>query len=399
MKKLQTAGLSVLFHILSIGGLAAAEPTPATAWAFEDTDEHPGLSDPLVSGELVVVGSDSGVLHAFNSASGQEVWQYQHAARIYERPECDERHIYAFAQFDGVVALKRDDGKVAWNKPSSLGYGALAVCPERRLLILGGFDGMIEAYDAVTFDQKWKVDVLSDAPQDPPGADGKRARFEGKPARPTAAMCDDKLVFVSLFDQSRVVGLDLITGAKRFDYQAGGWVFHAAFRDGDRVYIGSQDKSLHCVARNSSKLLWKFETISRIESSAAAKDGRVYFGSCDGGFYCVNRLTGTLLWKFDVETDHERTTAIYSDPLILGDAVCFAAGEGQVYVLDLASGKLRWKYRPLRGAELFSSPATDGTRIFITTRPRLNNMGQATSGKAALVSIDPYFKVIDPFAP
>jgi outer membrane protein assembly factor BamB len=124
----------------------------------------------------------------------------------------------------------------------------------------------------------------------------------------------------------------------------------------------------------------------------------VYFGSCDGGFYCIDRTSGDEKWRFDVETDGERTKAIYSDPLIFDDLVCFAAGEGQVYALDLATGALRWKLRPLEHSELFTSPASDGRRIFVTSRPQFDNMGKMNIGKAALIAIDPYFQVIDPFA-
>lgn len=273
-----------------------------------------------------------------------------------------------------------------------------AVCANAKLAFIAGNDGVVRAVDAATGNERWAADVLQDAPHDPPGFDGDRARFTGKPARPTGATCDGKWLFVSLFDQSRVVGFDITDGSKKFDYQSRGWVYHAPLVDDDRLYISSQDQSMHCVERTTSKLLWRFQTKGRVESSAAAEDGKVYFGSCDGGFYCLDRETGKMLWKFDIETDGQRTKAIYSDPLVLGDEICFAAGEGQVYALDIATGKLRWKFRPLRDAELFTSPASNGALIFATSRPHFDGAGRGTTGGAALIAIDPYFQFIDPFA-
>jgi outer membrane protein assembly factor BamB len=72
-------------------------------------------------------------------------------------------------------------------------------------------------------------------------------------------------VYVSIFDQSRVVGFDVVDGTKKFEYQAGGWILHAPLIDGEHVFIGSQDRALHCVERASSKLAWSFRTQSRIE--------------------------------------------------------------------------------------------------------------------------------------
>jgi hypothetical protein len=57
-----------------------------------------------------------------------------------------------------------------------------------------------------------------------------------------------------------------------------------------------------------------------------------------------------------------------------------------MYAIDLATGTLRWKCRPIEGAELFCSPASDGRRIFVTSRPSFEK-----TGKAALIAIDPYF--------
>ncbi|HET6882099.1 MAG TPA: PQQ-binding-like beta-propeller repeat protein, partial [Pirellulales bacterium] len=359
----------------------------------------PGLSDPLIVNELVVVGSDSGMLRAFDEATGKLVWSYAHGMRIYARPESDGKRVFAISESGGAVAVMRHDGSLAWSQPSQLGFGAVATCAEAELVFLAGNDGIVRALDTSSGKERWATNVVNDAPPDPPGFNGNRARFQGKPARPTAAACDGKWIFVSLFDQSRVVGFDIADGTKKFDYQAGGWVFHAPLIDGDRVFIGGQDKVLYCIDRSSSKLAWKFRTKGRIESSAAVHGEKVYIGSCDGAFSCVNRDTGEDIWTFDIQTDGQQTTAIYSDPLILDDNVCFAAGEGHVYALDLNNGKLRWKFRPLEDSELFTSPASDGRFIYVSSRPQFNNMGQAVSGKAALIAIDPYFQAIDPFAP
>lgn len=289
----QMAAVSLLFWTPLAYG---ADPSPQTEWLFVDDDPRPGLSDPLVAGEMVVVGSDSGLLRAFDAHTGKEIWRYAHNARIFHRPECDERRIFVISELNGAVALDRRSGLPHWRHASQLGYGAIAVCREANRVFLAGNDGVVRALDSATGRERWAANFLGDAPADPPGVDGNRARFQGKPARPNAAACDGEWVFVSVFDQSRVVAFDVADGSKKFDYQAGGWIWHSALIDGDRVFIGSQDDCLHCVDRATSKVVWRLRTDSRVESSAAVHDGKVYFGSCDGRFYCVNRETGAESW-------------------------------------------------------------------------------------------------------
>lgn len=313
--------------------LNAADPPPEVLWEVAEDGKSTGMSDPLVAGRFVIVGTDVGFLRAFRAATGKEVWRYSLGARIYARPDQDNDRIYAIGEV------------------------------------------------------RWTANIVRDAPRDAPGFDGRRARFEGKAARPTAANFAEGCVFISIFDQSRVVGFDVADGSKKFDYQASGWVYHRAAVDGDRVFIGSQDRAMHCVDRRTSKHLWSCRTDARIESSAAVDKGRIYFGSCDGRFYCLDRESGDEIWVFDTSTGAKKKS-IYSDPLIIYDLVCFAAGEGQVYGLDLASGKLRWKLRPVHDSELFSSPANKGTLLFITSRPALDAGGKPTTGKNALAAID-----------
>jgi hypothetical protein len=56
---------------------------------------------------------------------------------------------------------------------------------------------------------------------------------------------------------------------------------------------------------------------------------------------------------------------------------------GELYAMDIASGKLRWKLRPLDSA-LVSPPATDGRCIFVTTGPT-----NGKTGECALLAIGP----------
>ena len=197
----------------------AAEPSPDIEWIVADEGERPGLSNPLFSDGLVIVGNDMGALRAFNPATGADVWRFNQPGRIFHRPAADGERVYALAESGALFAVDRQQGQLVWRRASDVGFGAVAVDPESGLAFAAGTDGHVLALNATTGEQRWSANILDDAPPDPPGFDGNRARIQGKPARPNDAVCQGGAVFVSIFDQCRVVGVDIADGKKCFDFR------------------------------------------------------------------------------------------------------------------------------------------------------------------------------------
>ena len=55
---------------------------------------------------------------------------------------------------------------------------------------------------------------------------------------------------------------------------------------GDRVYVGSNDGRFYELDLASGKKLWEFEAGSPLSASPAIAAGRVVIGSHDGRLYC-----------------------------------------------------------------------------------------------------------------
>ncbi len=147
------------------------------------------------------------------------------------------------------------------------------------------------------------------------------------------------------------------------------------------VYVGSTDGNLYAVDAATGNLKWKFPTGSWVVSSPAVSAGIVYFGSYDSNFYAVDASTGQQKWKF--QTGGERRYAgkhlhhlepsaepmpdpwdfFLSSPSIWNSAVYFGSSDGNVYALDAASGKLKWKVAT--GDVVHSSPAIAGGVLYI----------------------------------
>lgn len=185
--------------------------------------------------------------------------------------------------------------------------------------------------------------------------------------------------------------------AVKWSVHTDGYVISSPAVTGAAVFFGSTDTYLYCVARASGALKWKFKTEARIASSPAVAGGLVYFASYDGYFYALDAVAGTLKWKFQTAGERRFTARnlhgwipagesmpdpfdVYlSSPAVWKGGVYFGSGDGNVYALDAASGKLRWKFHT--GNVVHASPAIAAGTLYIGSWDSYLYALDAASGK------------------
>lgn len=362
------AGLSVGFWAASFGvgsSAPASKVTPFIQWAVQDDFVSSDPHDPLVVKDKVVVGTDRGELRAYRCKDGKSVWTYSDGERIYYRPCSDGERVY-FTSINGMTAVLVADGTKAWSISLPCSEGPVIVLGKPGIVCVGGHDGILYAVEAKTGKQVWTSDFITDAPNFP----GARAGLENTSARPTDLASDGETLFLSVFNQCRLVAVNATTGKRLWSYQANGRVFGAAVATDKHIFLGSQDNAFCCLDKKTGNQVWKHETQGRVESGGAVDKEFVYFASCDGSVHCLGQSDGKQRWRFKTDRRDGRSSAIYSVPLLGGAQIFFAAGEGQVYAVDKITGELEWKIRPSEGSELFCTLATDGARYIVVTRAR-----------------------------
>jgi eukaryotic-like serine/threonine-protein kinase len=105
------------------------------------------------------------------------------------------------------------------------------------------------------------------------------------------------------------------------------------------------------------KLRWSFQAKDSIESSAAIAGGTVYVGSMDSSLYSINLATGKLNWRYDTSGSvQESSPCICNGTVFLGDL------NGILHAVDAATGKARWTFRA--EGEIKSSPNCVGNRVY-----------------------------------
>ena len=146
-----------------------------------------------------------------------------------------------------------------------------------------------------------------------------------------------------------------------WSYKTGAPVKSSAAIAGGKVFVGSDDKQLHCIDLKSGKKVWSVATQAEIESSPLVLDGTVFVGSADGGLYAVNAATGKTNWVFKTEDK------ILGAPnwVAVGNSNWVLAGsyDYRLYCFDAKTGKTNWTFET--GNYINGAPAVaDGKTVF-----------------------------------
>jgi len=86
------------------------------------------------------------------------------------------------------------------------------------------------------------------------------------------------------------------------------------------------------------EVLWKFEAKDEVESTAAIVAGVVYVGSFDGNLYALDLQTGKEKWRFAVGP-------VKAAVSVRAGAVYVGNLDGEFHCVDAATGKKRWTFK------------------------------------------------------
>ena len=292
------------------------------AWTFEAIERGVVLSSPLASGD-----------------------------RIYLAAAQSD----AFNQFGTVYCLNRATGKMIWsfNNGGKMKQVFSSPALEKGRLFIG--EGMHEdadcrvyCLDAATGHELWSFVTKSHTESSPRLAHG--------------------CVYIGAGDDG-LYCLDQATGAPRWHFP-GPHVDMPPTIVGDRVYAGSAygTTETFCLEAATGKPIWRAASDLPVVCAAAA-DNQVFFGlgkgkltgsteKPAGAVVCMDAADGSKQWRRDV------ADAVFSGPLVLGDAVYFGSRDHHLYGLRRRDGALRWTVD--LGSPIVAAPATADGLLYVS---------------------------------
>ncbi len=248
-----------------------------------------GWSGPVVSGDLIYVGTREGRLLALDKETGTTAW-------IFPSPKDEDiGPVYSTPALD-------DEG---W-------------------LYVGGFNGNIYAIDTSSIDTSRGL----------PSVEAEWI-FPTNGEIVGGVVVAQGTVLVGSSDGA-LYALDARDGTLKWRFSTGNKVWSTPAVDGGVVYFGSLDHNLYAVSLAKGEEIWRFETSGAIASTPVVGSGKVYIGSFEGIFYAVNTVTGMEQARFEADS------WFWSTPMVLDSRVYVSSLDHKLYALDARTLDLVW---------------------------------------------------------
>lgn len=242
----------------------------------------------------------------------------------------------------------------------------------------GGTKGSLLALDLATGRLKWRYNTSDKSHTIMTHSAKEQAKTSASPD-PEAVSWVDSTPAVSgdmVYVMSRDGALHALTtsGQLKWRLKTGGLDMSSPVVVDGTVFVGSgyPNKDFWAVDAVSGVVKWRTNSGladpaakrqgQYVYSSPAYADGTVYTAANDGGFYALDPKTGKLKWRFETQGG-----VYFHSPTVAGDFLIGAPGDYDtaVYAINRATGELGWKYNSGLQHSYVSSPAYDGTNVYI----------------------------------
>ena len=239
-----------------------------------------------------------------------------------------------------LIAVNKHSGEVIWR---AIGAGAQVLHGQwsspvaanvngRMLVLFGGGDGWLRAYDAASGHEVWRFD-----------GNPKDARWLPRPG---------------VLSRSSIIASPVY---------ADGRVFLAM---GQSPGHGNGPSLMYAISPNGqgdvtgSRLLWTSREVGRVVGTPIVKDGLLYVADLGGTVHCLDVATGARVWTH--ETDEE----IWGCLLLAADRLYVGTVDGNMTVLR--AGRRKEVLAQIEmDAPLYSRPALIGDALYLATARRL----------------------------
>lgn len=306
------------------------------------------LCSPTVTDGTVFTGSAATAVHAFDTVTGEQRWEYDTQSYVETAPAVVNDTVYT-ADADGIVYALNMNGEPRWTYETDHNLHSRAVAVHDGTLIVGTAGTM-------------------------PGV------VSGETDKSKAGL---------------VVGLDTDTGKEQWSFQGPEDWFSGPAVGAGRVYVGNHTGAVFALDADSGEEVWSWTPTGGHAEHAAVlapptyADGTVYVGlHAAGWLVALDATSGDLRWRRNLEAENVKSSPAVTDKRVyIGSTrarAVPAAQErtndtetstpsgtptpepgtyGKLYALSKADGSTVWMHETEH--DFRSSPAVVGDRVYI----------------------------------
>ncbi len=385
-------------------GLSLSACTQDVEKLWEYPSYAASYSSPAVHNNMVVFGTTAGELHAL-SRDGAFLWKFQTRKDIVSAPQIMDNLIFFGSTNHNFYAVDLK-GRQVWKYTTfSRIKGDATVDEDTSSVIFGSYDRHLYSLDAVTRAERWvfpreakeakagddddnalaakegaePADATVAAAAGGEATAGETAAAPPEPAIDTSAWPTDAfsyaqptltstgLVVIGNLD-GHLYAVDKKTGELRWRWgeqgakQRKGITSTVLEHDGV-LFFGANDGKVYAIRLADQSEVWTFETGGEVNSSPAIdKSGTLFIGSRDQKLYALDAKTGAKKWELETEGPLLAKPVLYEDKLVIIGA---GEGDGHVYAVHAATGKVFWKYKT--GDKIEADAYVDGDRFYVAS--------------------------------
>lgn len=338
------------------------EPAPVEAAGGVAWRQEAGAklcTDPALAGDLLLFGTEDGIVHAWDVDSGEERWTFELPEGWV--PACGlavgEDRVFVTADDlrplgshdKALLALSLADGHELWRYDTS----ALRLSPpllyEGRVYFAAS-DKTFHAVNAQRGQRCWRVTISGWNRCAPAGAKG--LIYFGTQATPG--------------DAGHVLAMHADDGSEAWRVPCASTMLSPTVV-GDDLYVASWDGTLHRLNAQTGERQWDLSIGTHILTPPVALGGLVFFGARDRHLYAVDREDGKTIWKFHTG-GKVRVAPVASEGVLYVATSDRHERTGQVYALDAETGEPIWSQPMEVEDRVEHAPVSDGHRLYVATR-------------------------------
>lgn len=308
-------------------------------------------SSPVISGDKVYVGDDTGLLTCMFLCNGSQNWSFKSGRRIVGTPAV-RNNVIVFGSADkNIYGLNTESGKLLWKYTTNEAVlGAVTI--ENNIAYVGSSDHRMRAINISNGQLIWEYSFI-------------KGYVETRPL-----IYQDKVIFGAW--DNNMYALNKNTGALLWTWDGGLDRMHfspaAVWPVGahNKVFFTAPDRVITAINGETGKIVWRTkESMVRETIGLSADKNKIFSKTMQDSVVCYSTINNTpeKIWSVNVGYgyDHAPSMPIEKDNVVFG-----STKNGLIFALNAKTGNLLWKHKignsiintvvPLNGNEcLFTS--------------------------------------------